>query len=896
MDRTVTTPRQLVLIDGHSLAYRAYYALPDTLRTTTGEPTNAVFGFTSMLIKLLAERKPDAVVVAFDKGRDEQRIARFPQYKAQRDAPPETFRPQVDLIRKVVEAFGFPLLQMQGVEADDLIATVATQARAQGWHTAIVTGDRDALQLVSQDITVLYTVKGISELNELDEAGVEAKYGVTPGQYLDYAALRGDTSDNLPGVPGVGEKTAAKLLTEFGTIDSLYENLAQVKGAKVVENLREHEPQVRINQEIMQLKKDVDVPVDVTALTPVTLDSAKIQPLFDALQFRTLYDRLVRDCGLDAPAVENSPPAPAITPKKLDATAFSAWCDTLTDSPIAVAVSATGVPPNVRANHLAFTTGDGTVIVVDGTEKALAPALDTLLTASATRLITHDSKRLTHALSGLGVTVTVVHFDTQLAAYLLTPERSDVALATVVGQYLGRPHATDDTNDTSTQMSFAIDTDTTVNEVALDAAAIFELFGVLKDRLDTAEQRSLHDTIEAPLAPVLARMEERGIAIAVPVLDELRQRLGTKLAALAEEIYGYAGEQFNLASAQQLQRVLFEGLDLPRTRKIKTGYSTDAKALSRLVDHHPIVPALLSWRESTKLLTTYVDALPPLIDQTTGRIHTTFSQTSTATGRLSSLHPNLQNIPIRRGEGREIRRAFVPGDGYDVLLVADYSQIELRLLAHLSLDEGLLDAFASGEDVHATTAAKVFDTPLDQVDTVLRDRAKAVNYGLAYGLTAFGLSQQLDIPVDDAEELVNAYFARFPAVKTYLDSVVEEARHTGYTKTLFGRRRYLPDLVSQNRNLRQNAERMALNAPIQGTAADIIKRAMIALDQALAKTTLNAQLLLQVHDEVVLEVTSDDAKETEKLVVSALRDVADLQVPLDVDTAVGLTWFDAQKH
>ena len=892
----MATPRQLILIDGHSLAYRAFYALPDTLRTTTGEPTNAVFGFTSMLIKLLTERQPDAIVVAFDKGRDEQRIAMFPGYKAQRDAPPETFRPQVDLIRRVVAAFGFPLIEIQGVEADDLIATVATRAAIDDWRTAIVTGDRDALQLVSDAITVLYTVKGISELNQLDPAAVQHRYGVTPRQYLDYAALRGDASDNLPGVPGVGEKTAAKLLQQFGSIDDIYQNLDAVSGAKVVANLRDHESQVRVNQEVMRLKTDVDVPLNLAELTSVKLDGETIGPLFDALQFRSLYDRLVRDAGLNDTRAERQPPAKAVAVARHDASMLHAWLEQERTGPIAVAVDGAVGPSQAGCDYVALSDGDGDVVVIALADTGITDVLETLLARSATTLITHDSKRLTHALAAVGLDVSVVLFDTQLAAYLLTPERSDVSLPTVVGQYLGRPHVVNGAANTEGQLAFAVDADEAMLSVATDCAATFELFTVLEDRLDAAEQRELHDTIEAPLAPVLGRMEMRGIAIDVTVLDELRERLTTKLAALASEIYEHAGEQFNLASAQQLQRVLFDRLDLPKTRKIKTGYSTDAKALSRLVGHHPIVPALLAWRESTKLLTTYVDALPPLIHPSTGRIHTTFSQTSTATGRLSSLQPNLQNIPIRRGEGREIRRAFVPGDGFDVLLVADYSQIELRLLAHLSEDEGLLDAFAQGEDVHATTAAKVFDTPLEQVDTVLRDRAKAVNYGLAYGLTAFGLSQQLDIPVDDAEELVNAYFTRFPRVKSYLDDVVEGARQNGYTKTLFGRRRYLPDLASDNRNLRQNAERMALNAPIQGTAADIIKRAMIVLDAALKQSTLSARLLLQVHDEVVLEVTNDDAARAETLVVESLRDVADLRVPLDVDTASGLTWFDAQKH
>lgn len=895
MDNFVGTPRHLVLIDGHSLAYRAFYALPDTLRTSTGEPTNAVFGFTSMLIKLLSERDPDAVVVAFDKGRDEQRAALFPGYKAQRDAPPETFRPQVDLIRRVVDAFGFPLLEQQGVEADDLIATVATDAVHNGWQVSIVTGDRDALQLVQPGITVLYTVKGISELAALDAAAVEEKYGVTPAQYRDYAALRGDTSDNLPGVPGVGEKTAAKLLQQFGSVAALYDSLDQVAGAKVVESLKANAEQVRINQNVMMLKTDVDVTLDVASLEPIRIDMDVLAPLFDALQFRSLYDRLLRDVAVEPPTLSAQTTTQDSTVHSVDLRAFATWWERAGASHVAVAVHTEGICPDIALTQLAATTGDGEVYVCD-VDGADAPIVLRAVADAAARIITHDSKQLCHAFAAYGLDVGPVFFDTQLAAYLLAPDRNDVTLAALVGQYLGRPHHAADSESTDGQLSFVVDTAVTHRAVGQDATAIWELYDVLHARLGEAEQQELHDTIESPLAPVLATMERRGIALDLDVLDELRQRLNTKIAALADEIYGYAEEKFNLASGPQLQRILFDVLKLPKTRKIKTGYSTDAKALARLVDHHPIVPALLAWRESTKLLTTYVDALPPLRHAKTGRIHTTFSQTSTATGRLSSFKPNLQNIPIRRGEGREIRRAFVPSGGYDRLLVADYSQIELRLLAHLSKDPGLLDAFASGEDIHATTAAKVFDTPLADVDTVLRDRAKAVNYGLAYGLTAYGLAQQLDIPVDDAEQLVNAYFARFPGVKTYLDQVVEDARSTGYTTTLFGRRRYLPDLASDNRNLRQNAERMALNAPIQGTAADIIKRAMIVLEHELTASGVGARMLLQVHDEVVLEVVERDVGQATDLVVDVLSHIAALDVPLDVDTATGLTWYDAQKH
>ncbi len=887
--------RKVLLLDGHSLAFRAFFALPDTLRTATGQLTNAVYGFTSMLIKLLDDRDPDAVVVAFDKGRDERRTAAYPAYKGTRDEPPEEFRPQVDLIKQVLAALRIPVVEVAGVEADDVLATLATSAAARGDRAFVVTGDRDAMQLVDDDVTVLYTLRGITELAEMTPEAVEERYGVPPSRYVDLAALRGDTSDNLPGVPGVGDKTAAKLVTRFGDLDGIYAHLDEVPGKKVPAMLAEHREQVEVNRELMQLRRDVDVDPDLGRDALAEVDAEAVRELFGALEFRALYDRLAADVlgEQERGAAEGF----ARPPRRLGAGELAGW---IADAASVVAVVATveSRPPRTRwvAVSLATSGSDPVSVPFDELEPGDRDALAGLLADPDRPLVTHDVKGLCHAAASQGWRLDGVQLDTHLAAYLLRPEQRSFELEDLALQHLNRSLTVEPDAAGGDQLALAVDDDEPWQRRAVAAEAVLALDRVLGESLDEREQRRLHDEIELPLAPVLAAMERAGITVDLGVLEEIRHRLAARVDELEAEVHRHAGRSFNVGSGPQLQQVLFTELGLPPTRRIKTGYSTDAQALSRLADEHPIIGALLAWRESSKLLTTYVDALPPLVDEGTGRIHTTFSQTIAATGRLSSSQPNLQNIPVRRWEGREIRRAFTAGDGYTHLLVADYSQIELRILAHLSGDEGLLEAFASHEDVHATTAAKVFDTPLGDVDAALRDRAKAVNYGLAYGLTAYGLGQQLQIPPDEAEGIVTAYFERFPKVRSFLDAAVQDAVRDGYTTTLFGRRRYLPDLRSENRNRRQMAERMALNAPIQGTAADVIKLAMIALDAALTAADLTARVLLQVHDEVILEVAEADLEAVRELVVAELSSVVALDVPLEVDTAVGRTWFDAQKH
>lgn len=886
--------KAILLLDGHSLAYRAFYALPDTLRTQTGQLTNAVYGFTSMLIKLLADEKPDGILVAFDKGRDVARTAAFPEYKANRSSPPDEFRPQVDLIQQVLRSLEIPIVTVPGVEADDVLATIATRAIAGGFHPYIVTGDRDAMQMVSEHLTVLYTLRGMTDLGRMTPEAVEERYLVAPEKYVDMAAMRGDKSDNLPGVPGVGDKTAAKLVNAYGDIDGIYAHIDEIAGKKVPAMLAEHEAQVRANRSIMTLRRDVDVEIDLADIRIGELDTDEIRRVFGLLEFRALYDRFVSDVLGDV--AEQQASGFTATPQRFESGELATWLADAGDR-VSLVVDTADVVPHLRLVAVAVAAPDrdpGSMTVEAMGDDDLA-ALADLLADPARTVATHDVKTLDHVALTRGWQLTSVHIDTELAAYLLNPEQRSFALDQIALQYVHRNLETEGSDAAEGQLSLGMDDDLWEKR-ALEAQAVVELADHLIGELEDRDQRRLLDEIELPLAPVLARMERTGIALDRHVLAAQSETLTTRARALELEVHDHAGRTFNVGSGKQLQEILFVELELPKTRRIKTGWSTDATQLGNIVDSHPIVNAVLEWREVTKLLTTYVDALPRMIDDTTGRIHTTLSQTTAATGRLSSSNPNLQNIPVRRAEGREIRKAFSAGEGFDQLLVADYSQIELRVMAHLCRDEGLLSAFESGEDIHATTAAKVFDVPQGAVDGALRDRAKAVNYGLAYGLTSFGLGQQLGIPPDEAQEIVDAYFERFPKVAEFLQQAVVDATKTGFTKTLFDRRRYLPDLLSSNRNRQQMAQRMALNAPIQGTAADIIKLAMIRVQTALDDAGLKSRMLLQVHDEIILECPDAEVEDARELVIREMAAVAELAVPLDVDTAVGPTWFDAVKH
>lgn len=878
----------LLLLDGHSLAYRAFYALPEeNFSTSTGQSTNAVYGFVSMLINVLRDEHPSHVAVAFDVSRRTFRTEVYPEYKATRSASPEGFKGQVQLIKEVLDAMGIPHVEKEGFEADDILATFAHQATSLGLATNIVTGDRDAFQLVSDDVTVLYPRKGMSDLARMTPAAVQEKYGLTPTQYPDFAALRGDPSDNLPGIPGVGEKTAVKWITTYGSLSGLVEHADEISG-KVGDALRAALPQVITNREITELRTDVAIPFDIEDLRWSTIDMAQVDPLFDALQFRVLRDRLADVAGEAPPP---SAPAQEVTFHVLNAAEMSEWVERISREPVAVQVSTTpGDPPVI---NIAVTQGES--VAVARVSLPTAGDFDPLrdLLSGPCPLWVDDLKGSLLALADLGWDLGEVTFDVSLAAYVLQPGARTGGLAGLVERYLHR--TLDAGEQDSGQLALGGD-ETQSDEAQVSAAraqAVHELVPLMSSALAQVGGGELLTDVEIPLATVLARMERIGIAVDELRLAGLSEHFANQARAAEALAHEQVGRPFNLGSPKQLQAILFEERGLPKTKKIKTGYTTDADALQSLFSRtgDPLLESILQWRDASKLRQT-VDGLIPLI-ASDGRIHTTFQQTTTATGRLSSSDPNLQNIPIRTEEGRRIRGCFTVGEGFECLLTADYSQIEMRIMAHMSKDAGLIEAFGLGEDLHTSVAARVFDVEPESVDPEMRRKIKAMSYGLAYGLSAYGLAQQLGVEPDEARTLMNDYFDRFGGVRDFLDGIVEEARTTGFTETMLGRRRYLPDLTSDNRQRREMAERMALNAPIQGTAADIIKIAMIEVDQRLSAQGLASRMILQVHDELVCEVAPGELDVVRELVTSCMSQAVELDVPLGVSVGVGATWEDA---
>ncbi len=884
------TTERLLLLDGHSLAYRAFYALPvENFSTTTGQPTNAVFGFTSMLINVLRDERPTHVAVAFDVSRHTFRTESFPEYKANRASSPAEFAGQVDLIKEVLTALRIPVLSLDGYEADDIIATLTRQSGERGWDVDIVTGDRDAFQLVDDRVTVLYPKKGVSDLARMTPAAVEEKYGLSPAQYPDYAALRGDPSDNLPGIPGVGEKTAAKWIREYGSLADLLDRADQVRG-KVGDALRAALPQVLVNRRLTSLVVDVPVDIDLDAAVLEPWDRAEVDRLFDTLQFRALRDRLdkVRPGGSDdeAPTAGTADDEPALVLVAGDESA--AWLAE-TRGVSAVALSGTWARGRGEITAAAVLDDRGVAGYFDCTDEPTSRALlDWLADADAAKDL-HDAKGPALAVVSDGHSLAGVRLDTALAAYLDSPGHRGYGLADVAQRVLGESV---DVGAPGGQL--LLDTgEEAAASLARQAGVIRRLADELGSRLDVQGVRHLLDDVELPLVPLLARMENAGIAVDLVGLGALTAEFGADMRRAEEESHRLVGRPFNLGSPKQLQEILFGERNLPKTKRIKTGYTTDAEALQQLYaqTEDPLLEQLLAWRDRSKLRQT-VDGLIPLADDHS-RIHTSFNQMVAATGRLSSADPNLQNIPIRTDAGRRIRGCFVVGEGYETLLTADYSQIEMRIMAHLSEDAGLIDAFRSGEDLHTTVASRVFGVGAADVDGEMRRRIKAMSYGLAYGLSAYGLSQQLDISPDEARRLMDDYFERFGGVRDYLAEVVERARMHGYTETMMGRRRFLPDLNSENRQRREMAERMALNAPIQGSAADIVKVSMLDLQAGLDREGLRSRLLLQVHDELVLEVWPGEREALEALVRSAMAGAADLSVPLDVSVGWGSSWQEA---
>ena len=894
--------RKLLLVDGHSLAYRAFFALPvENFSTTTGQPTNAVYGFTSMLINTLRDEKPTHIAVAFDVSRKTFRTDVFPDYKANRAASPSEFKGQVDLIIEVLDAMGIPAIKVDGFEADDILATLSTEAVEKDFDVLLLTGDRDAFQLVDNRTTVLYPKKGVSDLARMGPAEVEDRYGLTPQQYPDFAALRGDPSDNLPNIPSVGEKTATKWIREFGSLQGLLDNADKV-GGKVGVALREHVDQVRRNRELTELVRDVPLDVDVSDLKRNTIDTERVHDVFDALQFRVLRDRLfdlVAAEGGTVPVTGGG--TPDVFAGDLEQVTedgdLATWLEehaAKKSEPLALAVDGTWGAGTGEIFAIAIAAEDGDALWCEPAQ--LGPtddaALANWLADPAQGKVMHAAKGAMLAFGARGMTIDGLQADVELSAYLVLAGQRALTVSDLVERFL---HTTLPTSDGSGgQLTFEVD-DGTANREALaaQARAILALNVVLSTQLEERGGKELLRDVELPLVTLLAQMERDGICLDIAYLQQVETDYSDEIATAERGAHELAGREFNLGSPKQLQEILFGERGLPKTKKTKTGYTTDAEALQWLagVSEDPLPVVLLRWREVTKLRQT-VAGLLPLADSN-DRIHTTFQQTIAATGRLSSTDPNLQNIPIRTEEGRRIRAGFIVGQGYEALLTADYSQIEMRIMAHLSGDEKLITTFSTGEDLHSTMAAAVFGVRPEDVDAEQRRRIKAMSYGLAYGLSAFGLSQQLGISAGEAKGLMDDYFERFGAVSDYLTQAVERARQTGYTETILGRRRYLPDLNSDNRQRREMAERMALNAPIQGSAADLVKVAMLNVDRELRKESLKTRLLLQVHDELVLEVGPGESEHVTELVRTQMGQAADLSVPLSVSIGLGRSWHDA---
>ncbi|TFI30004.1 DNA polymerase I [Streptomyces sp. 4R-3d] len=896
--KTADNRPRLLLMDGHSMAYRAFFALPaENFTTASGQPTNAVYGFASMLANTLRDEVPTHFAVAFDVSRKTWRSEEFPEYKANRSKTPDEFKGQVELIGELLDAMHAHRFAIEGFEADDVIATLATQAEEAGFEVLIVTGDRDSFQLITEHTTVLYPTKGVSELTRFTPEKVYEKYGLTPAQYPDFAALRGDPSDNLPSIPKVGEKTAAKWINQFGSLADLVERADEVKG-KVGESLREHLDSVKLNRHLTELVRTVELTKTPQDLERAPYDRTALTGFLEVLEIRnpSLRERLL---AVDPGAVEDEAPAPEAG-IELDGTVLASgelapWLAEHGDEPLGVALVDTWALGTGSIGEVALAAADGAAAWFDTTQldEADEKAFGSWLASADHPKVLHNAKSAMRVAPEHGWRIGGVTMDTALAAYLVKPGRRSFALDALAVEYLGRELAPAAANDG--QLAFGSDDQAEADALMTQARAILDLGVAFTGRLAEVGATELLQDIELPTSALLAKLERNGISADQPHLVTLEEQFAAAVQQAVKEAHASVGHEFNLGSPKQLQEVLFGELNLPKTKKTKTGYTTDADALAWLAaqTEHELPVLMQRHREQARFRVT-VEGLVKMI-AADGRIHTTFSQTVAATGRLSSTDPNLQNVPVRTDEGRAIRRGFVVGEGYESLMTADYSQIELRVMAHLSEDAGLIEAFTSGEDLHTTVASQVFGVERADVTPDMRRKIKAMSYGLAYGLSAFGLSQQLNIEAAEARGLMDTFFERFGGVRDYLQRAVEEARATGYTETMLGRRRYLPDLNSDNRQRREMAERMALNAPIQGTAADIVKVAMLRVDKALTGAGLTSRMLLQVHDEIVLEIAPGERERVEELVIREMAGATELRAPLDISVGVGPDW-DSAAH
>ena len=865
--------KRLLLIDGHSLAYRAFYALPaENFATASGQHTNAIYGFASMLINLISSEKPTHIATAFDVSRKTFRSERFPDYKANRSATPDEFRSQTGYLFELVAGFGIRHFAVEGFEADDIIATLAKRAESEGFEILICTGDRDSFQLINEQTTVLYPKRGVADLARMTPGAVVEKYGLTPTQYPDFAALRGDPSDNLPSIPGVGEKTAAKWIAQYGSLSELLSNVQEI-GGKVGDSLRANLASVELNAELTALRSDMEIGVAIDDLKWAGVDSAPLNKLLDLLEIRAIKDRIkVLDGAGSLPdstvseVIKSAPVTKALKTSEISSDQLS---EVLTGRTLPVAIDFYA-PEGELLEYAVALDASNTYLVREG-------KVGTWLADSKIPKYLHGAKAILREIA-----IGSIAFDTELAAYLINPGGRNLELSDLTERFLGIVNA-----EQEESLFSQFD--------GSGASAIYQLVPILSSELADREMTKLLSDLEIPVLVELAEMEAFGIGVDFEKLTTLSKFFDGEVERETRGAHKEAGREFNVGSPKQLQVVLFDDLGLPKTKKIKTGFTTDAESLDWLFakTKHPILKHLLRIREAGKLATTVTG----LMDATAkdDRIHTIFQQTVTATGRLSSTNPNLQNIPVRTQEGRMIRDCFISEKPYVTLLTADYSQIEMRIMAHLSADANLIEAFNMGEDLHSTVAGLVFGVKPDGVDAEMRRQIKAMSYGLAYGLSAYGLAQQLDLSPTDAAILMDKYFSRFGGIRDYLAQVVVVARANGYTETIMGRRRYLPDLNSENRARREVAERMALNAPIQGSAADIIKVAMLNVAEEIRTHSLKSRLLLQVHDELILELAEGEEEALTTLVKSAMGKAFKLSVPLDVNIGIGTSW-DLAAH
>ena len=893
----------MLLLDGHSLAYRAYFALPDTMTTTGGQPTNAVYGFMSMLLKVVDEEKPDAVVVAFDGPRSElKRTKEYPEYKAQRPTMPDELRAQIEMIDHLLESMKIPTITATGFEADDILGTLANKVAADGDEAVVVTGDKDTLQLVDRGIRVLMTGRGITETESYDPGKVKNKYGIPPEKIPDLVGLKGDSSDNIPGVPGIGEKGASKLISEFGSLEELYEHLEEISGAKRKKALEENRETAFLSKALATIDKDVPVELNTGKVEFGEWDQKEVLEYLSALEFKTLARRFLEMFGRpsDMGLLADVPGLPYTVVDADDSEALEKFvAEVESGGQVAVASQLEGEGYcNVGLEALALASADKVLIVDFKGKLTGSPASDAIkrVLGSSVQKLFHDSKLTCEAIDKAGLDLVEVTFDSGIAAYLENPSLGTYYLWDLWEKNVGKNISiAGKTLEVTEQDSLLPEEgDEGGIKLATDAARVFHLKERLAEKLTNLDMARLFKDIEMPLMIVLKDMEETGVALDASVIEALKKEVERTMDGLEHEIYRLAGREFNIGSTKQLARILFEEMDIQPLKRTKTGYSTDSSVLEALRKEHPIAEKLIEYRENAKLKSTYLDVLPALICPATGRIHCSFNQTATATGRISSSSPNLQNIPVRTEMGHRIRAAFVPGGKGDEMLVADYSQIELRVLAHMSGDELLLDAFASDEDIHTETAAKIFGVKPGDVTQAQRRMAKVVNFGVVYGMGYYGLSSRLGITMEEATDFIDTYFEQYTGVERYRKKCVEQAARMGYSETLLGRKRYIPQLSSANRQTRELGERLAINTPLQGTAADIIKKAMVDVEAALRREKMKSRMTLQVHDELIFEVPPGEVEKLAELVKSHMSGVFKLKVPLKVDIGIHENWGQAK--